>query len=211
MAFYQEDAPFQFSLTKRLFGSFLPASASTTPGGWRVRHHRWALSSSFWALIGPLFSLGISENFFTKWRIIIHSPTRYTKITMLAFIVEKLYSAFYGISRSLRFGDIRIVFVDGMVPRWAVAQVFGRTIFVRSYLLWRSYRDDLVEILSHELVHVEQWRRYGPLFPALYLISSLLSWVRGGHYYWDNKFEREAREKKLMFVRQAIKISSLLD
>jgi hypothetical protein len=46
---------------------------------------------------------------------------------------------------------------------------------------------------AHERVHVEQFERWGPFFPLLYLGASLVAWQRGGHYYLDNYFEREAR------------------
>jgi hypothetical protein len=46
--------------------------------------------------------------------------------------------------------------------------------------------------LRHELVHVRQWERWGPLLLLLYPLSSV--WVRllGGEHYKDNPFEREA-------------------
>jgi hypothetical protein len=45
---------------------------------------------------------------------------------------------------------------------------------------------------DHEHVHVRQYERWGPLFLPAYLLSSLLAWRRGGHFYFDNRFEREA-------------------
>lgn len=45
---------------------------------------------------------------------------------------------------------------------------------------------------SHERVHVRQCERWGPLFLPAYGIASLVAWVRGQHYYFDNRFEREA-------------------
>ena len=47
-------------------------------------------------------------------------------------------------------------------------------------------------VLAHELVHVRQYERWGPLFIPAYLGSSLWLWLRGRHPYWDNPFEREA-------------------
>ena len=49
------------------------------------------------------------------------------------------------------------------------------------------------EIMEHELVHVRQYERWGPLFWPAYVLSSLWARTRGGHAYWDNHFEREAR------------------
>ena len=46
---------------------------------------------------------------------------------------------------------------------------------------------------DHERVHVTQFERWGPVFPFVYLGASLTAWWRGGHYYLDNHFERDAR------------------
>lgn len=45
---------------------------------------------------------------------------------------------------------------------------------------------------QHELVHVRQYERWGPLFIPAYLGCSLWLWLRGGRPYLDNPFEREA-------------------
>jgi hypothetical protein len=45
---------------------------------------------------------------------------------------------------------------------------------------------------AHEHVHVRQCERWGPLFLPAYALSSAWAWWRGGHYYRDNRFEREA-------------------
>jgi hypothetical protein len=47
--------------------------------------------------------------------------------------------------------------------------------------------------LAHELVHVRQAWRWGPLFPLLYIASSFWAWFRGQDPYVDNVFERAAR------------------
>lgn len=44
----------------------------------------------------------------------------------------------------------------------------------------------------HERIHVRQARRWGPLFFPAYGLASLIAWLAGGHYYYDNRFEREA-------------------
>ena len=49
------------------------------------------------------------------------------------------------------------------------------------------------EVWRHELVHVRQWERWGPLFVPLYLLASLWAVLRRGHYYRDNAFEVAAR------------------
>jgi hypothetical protein len=44
----------------------------------------------------------------------------------------------------------------------------------------------------HEHAHVRQYERWGALFFPLYLGSSGVQLVRGGHPYRDNAFERQA-------------------
>jgi hypothetical protein len=45
---------------------------------------------------------------------------------------------------------------------------------------------------AHERAHVRQVERWGPFFLPAYLVASLIVATRGGHYYWDNRFERDA-------------------
>lgn len=47
---------------------------------------------------------------------------------------------------------------------------------------------------DHERVHVTQFERWGLFFPVVYGLASWTAWQRGQHYYFDNRFEREARE-----------------
>jgi membrane protein YqaA with SNARE-associated domain len=48
---------------------------------------------------------------------------------------------------------------------------------------------------AHERVHVRQYERWGVLFLPAYAAASLLALLSGGHYYFDNVFEREASAK----------------
>lgn len=45
---------------------------------------------------------------------------------------------------------------------------------------------------AHERVHVRQFERWGAFMLPAYLMASLYAAFRGGHYYFDNVFEREA-------------------
>jgi hypothetical protein len=47
-------------------------------------------------------------------------------------------------------------------------------------------------VRPHELVHVRQAERLGPLFVPAYLAASVWAVLRGRHPYYDNAFEREA-------------------
>ena len=54
--------------------------------------------------------------------------------------------------------------------------------------------DDLDEVTeAHELAHVRQYERWGPLFVPAYLGASVAARLRGGHAYRDNPFEIAAR------------------
>ncbi len=46
--------------------------------------------------------------------------------------------------------------------------------------------------LRHELVHVAQYEKWGPLFVPLYLLASARAALGGGHHYRDNHFEHAA-------------------
>ena len=44
----------------------------------------------------------------------------------------------------------------------------------------------------HEMVHVRQYQRWGPLFIPAYLLCSLVLWIKRKDPYRDNPFEVEA-------------------
>lgn len=48
---------------------------------------------------------------------------------------------------------------------------------------------------DHELVHVRQFERWGPLMGPLYFLCMFAIWLRGGRPYRDNPFEREAYDE----------------
>jgi hypothetical protein len=53
-------------------------------------------------------------------------------------------------------------------------------------------------LLEHELVHVRQYERLGPLFIPAYGLASLIAVLRGGDAYRDNSFEVEAHRVSRM-------------
>ncbi|MCC6492665.1 MAG: hypothetical protein IT424_06565 [Pirellulales bacterium] len=67
----------------------------------------------------------------------------------------------------------------------AIAMTWGHVILGRSAAALDVARE-------HELVHVRQYERWGPLFGPAYLLCSAVIWFRGGDPYQDNPFEREA-------------------
>ena len=78
---------------------------------------------------------------------------------------------------------VRVIRVRRLIPAWAGAQTLGGVILLRADQPWAWHR-------NHELVHVCQWARLGPLFPLVYLALAL----RYGYYM--HPFEVEARGEK---------------
>ena len=54
---------------------------------------------------------------------------------------------------------------------------------------------ELDRLRAHELVHVRQYERWGPVFFLAYAASSVWQLLRGRRAYWDNHFEVEARAR----------------
>jgi hypothetical protein len=48
---------------------------------------------------------------------------------------------------------------------------------------------------EHELVHVRQYERWGPLMGPAYMGCSLVLWLKGQRPYRDNPFERQAYDE----------------
>jgi hypothetical protein len=68
------------------------------------------------------------------------------------------------------------------------AQTLGRYVFARSELS--------PEIVDHELEHVRQWQRLGPLFLPAYVASSGWALLRRRDPYRANRFEVAARARE---------------
>jgi hypothetical protein len=67
----------------------------------------------------------------------------------------------------------------------AAAMTLGHCVIART-------QHDLDRCRRHELVHVAQYERWGPLFVPAYLACSGWMWLRGYDAYLDNPFEAEA-------------------
>jgi hypothetical protein len=68
------------------------------------------------------------------------------------------------------------------------AQTLGRYVFARERLSDR--------IVAHEIEHVRQWQRLGPLFLPAYVASSGLALLRGRDPYLANGYEEAARARE---------------
>jgi hypothetical protein len=72
------------------------------------------------------------------------------------------------------------------VPRFPIAAItLGHVVFAADERALEASR-------AHERIHVEQYERFGALFPLLYIAASLRAMLRGGRAYRDNVFEQEA-------------------
>jgi hypothetical protein len=67
------------------------------------------------------------------------------------------------------------------------AITFGHVVLGRSEQL-------LGELRAHELQHVRQYERWGPVFFLAYPASSLYQLLRGRNPYWHNYFEVQCRQ-----------------
>ena len=76
--------------------------------------------------------------------------------------------------------------------RRAVPLADGALAMTLGHVVLGQHADGLARCRNHEHVHVRQAERWGPLFVPAYLIAGALAWLRGGHPYFDNPFEREA-------------------
>ena len=57
---------------------------------------------------------------------------------------------------------------------------------------------------AHERVHVRQYEFWGPLFVPAYLLAGMWALIKGGHPYFDNRFEREARTRSVGRLRRIL-------
>ncbi|MFN8058287.1 MAG: hypothetical protein U0Q12_03930 [Vicinamibacterales bacterium] len=78
-----------------------------------------------------------------------------------------------------------------LLARWPLVPG-GVAAVALGHVVLGADRATLDRLRAHELVHVRQAERYGPVFLPLYLLASLVAHARGGDPYYDNVFEREA-------------------
>jgi hypothetical protein len=75
-----------------------------------------------------------------------------------------------------------------LLAEGAMAFTLGHTVFGQT--------DAALDISHcHELAHVRQFERWGPLMGPAYLGCSLVLWLMGRRPYRDNPFERQAFEE----------------
>ena len=57
------------------------------------------------------------------------------------------------------------------------------------HVVWFTHRWAVRPIGAHEFAHVRQYACWGVFFLPAYFFESAWQWLRGRHYYWDNRFE----------------------
>ncbi|MFM1801903.1 MAG: hypothetical protein RJA81_1255 [Planctomycetota bacterium] len=70
----------------------------------------------------------------------------------------------------------------------AAAMTLGHVILCYDEVARQKFR-------AHELVHVQQAEKWGPLFLPLYLLHAFMIWRKTGNPYWEHPWEVEARSK----------------
>ena len=102
------------------------------------------------------------------------------------------------VGREVRIADITAIVLEHPAAahyldhQWipVYAQTLGRYVFARERLTDRT--------IAHEMEHVRQWERLGPLFLPAYAASSGLALLRGRNAYQANRFEEAARRQESM-------------
>ena len=102
--------------------------------------------------------------------------------------------------RALRRGRVRAI--DGVLEahgpwlRWALTTCVplpgGVAAITLGHVVLGQNEHALEYTRAHERVHVRQYERWGVFLLPAYLVASVYAALSGGHYYFDNAFEREA-------------------
>jgi hypothetical protein len=92
-----------------------------------------------------------------------------------------------------------VIEVHGPLLNWALSHVApvrgGIAAITFGHVVLGRDAQSLDCTRSHERVHVRQYERWGPFFIPAYVAASVWALAEGGHPYFDNRFEREARVK----------------
>ncbi len=92
----------------------------------------------------------------------------------------------------------RVIEFHGGSVKWLLQQFFfgeGAMAFTLGHTVLGQTDAALDICRDHELVHVCQFERWGPLLGPAYLGCSLVLWLMHRRPYRDNPFERQAYER----------------
>jgi hypothetical protein len=122
----------------------------------------------------------------STWRYLWAAPT-----TAVGLLVALLALATGGRARRMQ----GVVECWGGAPRRLLARrPFRASALTLGHVVVGESDRALDRCRAHELVHVRQAERWGPLFIPAYLAAGLWARLRGRHPYHDNPFEIEARK-----------------
>jgi hypothetical protein len=106
------------------------------------------------------------------------------------------------VAATLAFWRGRVTLVEGVLEahgpilRWALSHLpivrGGCAAMTLGHVVLGRDARALDATREHERVHVRQYEIWGPFFVPAYLAASVWATARGGHAYYDNRFEREA-------------------
>ncbi|MHC1699290.1 MAG: hypothetical protein AB9919_14735 [Geobacteraceae bacterium] len=129
-----------------------------------------------------------------------HKLLRYVWASPCSFVGLLLLPAGFLSGASVRVVAGTLEVAGGRIAAWISslprclqfsAITFGHVILADNHASLAVHRE-------HERVHVRQYEQWGMLFLPLYCGSSLIQHLRGRDPYFDNRFERQAREKDEM-------------
>ena len=80
----------------------------------------------------------------------------------------------------------------GRIGHWIARRPNACCALTLGHVILATDRATLAAFRHHEHVHVRQYERWGLLFVPAYLLAGTWAWLRHGHAYRDNPFEREA-------------------
>jgi len=86
-------------------------------------------------------------------------------------------------------------FYGGAVEKILALLPVGPTALTLGHVILGRTPATLAVARRHEMVHVAQYERWGPLFVPAYLACSAVLWLARKDAYRDNPFEREAFAK----------------
>ena len=91
-----------------------------------------------------------------------------------------------------------VVEAEGPLLAWGLRTLVpiqgGAAAITIGHVVIGQDRETLACTRAHERVHVAQYERWGVFFLAAYAFASVAAAAQGGHFYLDNRFEREAAQ-----------------
>ena len=88
-----------------------------------------------------------------------------------------------------------VIEIQGPLVRYFLSRSFVRaSAMTLGHVILCCDNDCRNRFRAHELVHVQQAERWGPMFLPFYLGMMAWTWRRTGQGYWFHPWEIEARE-----------------